>query len=85
MWFRVLQLGDLYFTNEIVSEFRIIDTSGTAAQSKTQATQTNQLLDWAFEQNFGVTRFDVYIGKSMAFLNQFSRRLVFYFASRISH
>jgi glycosyltransferase involved in cell wall biosynthesis len=85
MWFRVLQLGGLYFTNEVVSEFRIIDTSGTAAQSKTQATQTNQLLDWAFEQNFGITRFDVYIGKSMAFLNQFSRRLVFYFASRISH
>ena len=84
MWFRVLQLGGLHFTNEIVSEFRVIGTSGTAAQSKTQATQTNQLLDWAFEQNFGVKRFDVYIGKSMAFLNQIGRRLVFYIASRKS-
>lgn len=84
MWFRVLQLGGLHFTNEIVSEFRVIGTSGTAAQSKTQATQTNQLLDWAFEQNFGVKRFDVYIGKSMAFLNEIGRRLVFYIASRKS-
>ena len=82
MWIRVLQLGGLYFTNEIVSEFRIIDTSGTAAQSKTQARQTNQLLDWAFEQNFGVTRFDLCLGKTMAYLNQIGRRFVFFYARR---
>jgi glycosyltransferase involved in cell wall biosynthesis len=82
MWFRVLQLGDLYFTNEIVSEFRIIDTSGTAAQSKTQALQTNQLLEWAFQQNFGVTKFDIRVGKTRAYLNQFARRLIFSYANR---
>jgi glycosyltransferase involved in cell wall biosynthesis len=82
MWFRVLQLGDLYFTNEIVSEFRIIDTSGTAAQSKTQALQTIQLLEWAFQQNFGVTKLDVRIGKTRAHLNQLARRLVFFYANR---
>jgi hypothetical protein len=82
MWFRVLQLGDLYFTNEIVSEFRIIDTSGTAAQSKTQALQTIQLLEWAFQQNFGVTKLDVRIGKTRAHLNQLARRLVFFYADR---
>ena len=82
MWFRVLQLGDLYFTNEIVSEFRIIDTSGTAAQSRTQALQTIQLLEWAFQQNFGVTKFDVRIGKMRAHMNQFARRLIFFYANR---
>ena len=84
MWFRVLQLGGLYFTNEIVSEFRIIATSGTAAQSKTQATQTNQLLDWAFKQNFGVTKFDLCLGKTRSYLNQISRRFIFFYASRKS-
>jgi len=84
MWFRVLQLGGLYFTNEIVSEFRITDTSGTAAQSKTQATQTNQLLDWAFEQNFGVTKFDLCLGKTRSYLNQIGRRFIFFYASRKS-
>ena len=82
MWFRVLQFGGLYFTSEIVSEFRIIDTSGTAAQSKTQALQTSQLLEWAYEQNFGVSRFDICIGKTMAYLNQFGRRLLFFYANR---
>jgi glycosyltransferase involved in cell wall biosynthesis len=84
MWFRVLQLGGLYFTSAIVSEFRIIDTSGTAAQSKTQAKQTNQLLAWAFEQNFGVTRLDLYLGKTMAYLNQIARRFIFFYSSRKS-
>ena len=81
MWFRILQTGNVYFVNEPVSEFRVTNSSGTAAQSRTQAKQTRELIDWIKQEDIGVSNFDAFIGKLSASVNQFARRAIFFFAN----
>ena len=78
MWIRMLAHGDLVFIREPLSDFRVTPLSGTAAQSNSQASQTNDLIDWARSTYPTiVSSFDVRIGKFRSSLNQTARRLIF--------
>ena len=78
MWFRLLRNNDFYYINEVVSEFRILKTSGTAHQSKTQAAQTIALSEWAQSLFGNLSTFDLLVGRYRARINQIIRRAIFY-------
>jgi len=79
-WCRMLEHGDLYVLRDVVSAFRISDTSWSSQLIGKQAAMYSEFIERVRKRGkHGLTAQDCYMGKMLSSLNSILRKIVYRF------